>query len=125
MLLKVAFVNLIGNAVKFTSRQSVSRIEIGATTADAEDIIFVRDNGVGFNSPDAGQVFVAFRRLHTEAEFEGNGLGLATVHRIVERHGGRLWAEGATGQGATFYMALPRQPPSGARRDGAAAIEKS
>jgi len=124
-LLKVAFVNLIGNAVKFTSRQPTGRIEIGATIADSEDIIFVRDNGVGLNSGDAEQLFVAFRRLHTKAEFEGNGLGLATVHRIVERHGGRIWAEGAPGQGATFYMALPRQPLAEAHRAGEAAIEKS
>ena len=107
-LLKVAFVNLIDNAVKFTSKKPVSRIQIGATVANSEDIIFVRDNGVGFDLRDTQQVFVAFRRLHTDAEFEGNGIGLATVHRIIERHGGRLWAEGAIGQGATFYIALPQ-----------------
>ena len=111
-LLKVAFANLIGNAVKFTREQPASRIEIGATIADSEDVIFVCDNGVGFDARSTEQVFVAFRRLHPEAEFEGNGIGLATVHRIVERHGGRVWAKGAIGQGATFYMALPRQPQS-------------
>jgi len=113
-LLKVAFVNLIGNAVKFTRKQPASRIEIGVIPSASEDTIFVRDNGVGFDARSNGQVFVPFRRLHTDAEFEGNGIGLATVHRVVERHGGRLWAEGARGVGATFYLALPRQRPGGA-----------
>ena len=121
-LLKVAFVNLIDNAVKFTRKQPASRIEIGATIADSEDVVYVCDNGVGFDARGTEQVFVAFRRLHSEAEFEGNGIGLATVHRIVERHGGRVWARSAIGQGATFYMALPRQSASSAHGAGGAGL---
>jgi light-regulated signal transduction histidine kinase (bacteriophytochrome) len=112
-LLKVAFTNLLGNALKFTRKQPVGRIEIGATRSASEHVVFVRDNGVGFDARgNAQQLFVAFRRLHTDPEFEGNGIGLATVHRIVERHGGRLWAESAPGAGATFYVALPQQRPA-------------
>lgn len=107
-LLKVVFVNLIGNAVKFTRPRSARRIEIGTLAADdAEHIIFVRDNGVGFDPRYKDRLFQAFQRLHSEREFEGSGVGLATVFRIVERHGGRLWAEGDVDRGASFFMAIP------------------
>jgi hypothetical protein len=107
-LLKVVFVNLIGNAVKFTRTRTGRRIEIGTiTTNDAEHIIFVRDNGVGFDPRYKDKLFLAFQRLHSEREFEGTGVGLATVFRIVERHGGRLWADGDIDQGASFFMAIP------------------
>lgn len=107
-LLKVVFVNLIVNAVKFTRTRADRRIEIGtADTAAAECIVFVRDNGVGFDPRFKDRLFLAFQRLHSEREFEGTGVGLATVFRIIERHGGRLWAEGDIGLGATFFMALP------------------
>lgn len=107
-LLKVVFVNLIGNAVKFTRTRNDRRIEIGTTDTDgSEHILFVRDNGVGFDPRFKDKLFLAFQRLHSEREFEGTGVGLATVYRIVERHGGRLWAEGDVDRGATFFVALP------------------
>jgi signal transduction histidine kinase len=107
-LLKVVFVNLIGNAVKFTRTRTGRRIEIGTiNTNDAEHIVFVRDNGVGFDPRYKDKLFLAFQRLHSEREFEGTGVGLATVFRIVERHGGRLWADGDIDQGASFFMAIP------------------
>lgn len=112
-LLKVALVNLVGNAYKFTRTCPDGRIEIGTTDSSAEEhVVFVRDNGVGFDPQYKEQIFLAFQRLHSEREFEGTGIGLTTVHRIVERHGGRLWAEGDIGQGATFYLALPRTSPT-------------
>lgn len=108
-LLKVVLVNLIGNAVKFTRTRSDRRIDIGtASDDDTECILYVRDNGVGFDPRFKDKLFLAFQRLHSEREFEGTGVGLATVFRIIERHGGRLWAEGDIGRGATFYMAFPK-----------------
>jgi len=110
-LIRVMFANLIGNAVKFTRPQLHRRIEIGTLPGgDAECIVYVKDNGVGFDARFKDKIFLAFQRLHSEREFEGTGIGLATVHRIVERHGGRLWAEGDVGQGAAFYLALPAAP---------------
>ena len=107
-LLKVVFVNLIGNAVKFTRTRTDRRVEIGTIATDsAEHIVFVRDNGVGFDPRYQDKLFLAFQRLHSEREFEGTGVGLATVFRIVERHGGRLWAESEIDRGATFFIALP------------------
>lgn len=107
-LIKVVLVNLIGNAIKFTRTRRCRRIEIASIGQDpGECVVYVRDNGVGFDSRFKDKIFLAFQRLHSEREFEGTGIGLATVHRIVERHGGRLWAEGDVDQGATFYIALP------------------
>jgi two-component system NtrC family sensor kinase len=107
-LVRVLFDNLLGNAWKFTSRTPAARIEVGA--GPGSDTIFVRDNGAGFDPAHAARLFAPFKRLHSEAEFKGTGIGLATVRRIVERHGGQVWAEGAIGRGATFYFTLP-QPP--------------
>ncbi len=109
-LLRVVLVNLISNAVKFTGARAEARIEIGrAPSGDGETVIFIRDNGAGFDPRYAGKLFGVFQRLHTRDEFEGIGIGLATVQRIIHRHGGRTWAEGVVDGGATFYFSIPRQ----------------
>ena len=101
--------NLLGNAWKFSSATESARISVGrATQTTTEVVFFVKDNGAGFDMAHAGQLFGAFERLHTSSEFPGMGIGLATVHRIVDRHGGRVWAESAPGQGACFYIGLPQ-----------------
>jgi signal transduction histidine kinase len=105
-LVRILLGNLISNAWKFTSSKPDAKIEVGHELVDDEDRHFVRDNGVGFDMLYSHKLFGAFQRLHNQGEFPGVGIGLATVRRIVNRHGGRCWAEGAVGEGATFYFVL-------------------
>jgi PAS domain S-box-containing protein len=105
-LMRTVVENLLGNAWKFTSRRSQARIEFGRTEANGVSAFFVRDNGAGFDPALAGRLFGAFQRLHAEAEFPGSGVGLASVQRAIYRHGGRVWAESAVNQGATFFFTL-------------------
>ncbi|OGP91105.1 MAG: hypothetical protein A2031_05840 [Deltaproteobacteria bacterium RBG_19FT_COMBO_43_11] len=105
-LIQIVLTNLIDNAWKFTGKQKHPRIEFGATLKENEKIFFIRDNGVGFDMSYAGKLFGTFQRLHTTAEFAGTGIGLATVKRIINRHGGKAWAEGEVGKGATFFFTL-------------------
>ncbi len=107
VLIKQVLANLISNAVKFTARRDRAKVTIGATT-NGETVYFVRDNGAGFDERFAEKLFGVFQRLHRTAEFEGTGVGLAIVQRIVNRHGGRVWAEGRVNEGATFYFTLPQ-----------------
>jgi len=108
-LIQVVFENLVGNAWKFTRKQPQPRVEIGADTQGGATVFFVRDNGAGFDMDHAHRLFLPFERLHSDAEFKGTGVGLTTARRVIERHGGRIWAEAAVGQGATFFFTLP--PP--------------
>ena len=105
-LLKVVLENLLGNAWKFTGRKEGAAIEFGADEAGGATAFFVRDNGAGFDMTYADKLFVTFQRLHLEKEYPGTGIGLSLVQRIIRRHGGKVWAEGKVGQGATFYFTL-------------------
>jgi PAS domain S-box-containing protein len=108
-LLRMVLTNLISNAVKFTGKQASPKIEIGcAPGGDKETVIFIRDNGAGFDPQYADKLFGVFQRLHSHTEFEGTGIGLANVQRIIHRHGGKTWAESALGKGATFYFSIPK-----------------
>jgi signal transduction histidine kinase len=109
-LISDLLVNLLANAWKFTSRTDNPRIEVGHSTHGSMATIFVRDNGAGFDMAHEQKLFKPFQRLHGASEFEGTGVGLATVARIIDRHGGRIWAEGKPGQGAVFYFTLPTMP---------------
>jgi light-regulated signal transduction histidine kinase (bacteriophytochrome) len=105
-LLEIAMKNLLRNAWKFTSMRETTCIEFGARELAADKTCFVRDNGIGFDMANSERMFHAFQRLHSSADFPGNGIGLTTVQRIINRHGGRIWAEGEVDKGATFYFTL-------------------
>jgi light-regulated signal transduction histidine kinase (bacteriophytochrome) len=113
-LMRVVLDNLLGNAWKFTGKVAAARIEFRAESADGQLAYVVADNGSGFNMEYASKLFQPFQRLHSESEFSGTGIGLATVYRIIDRHGGRVWARSAPGEGATFCFTLP--PPKGGAR---------
>lgn len=103
-LMKIVFANLLSNAVKFTRPRATATIEVGQTRVKGEVVLFVRDNGAGFDMKYAGKLFGVFQRMHKEKDFEGTGIGLATVQRVLQKHGGRIWAEAEPDKGATFYF---------------------
>lgn len=106
-LFRLVFTNLFSNAVKFTRGRQIATIEVGSFEGNGMSVVFVRDNGAGFDPRHADKLFGVFQRLHRQDEFEGTGIGLATVHRIVQKHGGRVWAESELNQGACFYFSVP------------------
>ncbi|HXX67197.1 MAG TPA: ATP-binding protein, partial [Polyangiaceae bacterium] len=114
-LLRILLENLLSNAWKFTSKVPAPTIELGEERRNGTIAYFVRDNGAGFDMAHADKLFRPFQRLHPEADFPGTGIGLATVHRIVERHGGRVWADGTKDAGAAFFFTMPRRPDAEAR----------
>ena len=111
-MLRQVLVNLLSNAIKFSVRRDTPTVEVGGVVESNRLVYFVKDNGVGFDSRRAGRLFEAFQRLHSMADFPGTGVGLAIVKRIIERHGGQVWAESPSGQGATFFFSLPPAPKS-------------
>jgi light-regulated signal transduction histidine kinase (bacteriophytochrome) len=108
-MIRQVFMNLLSNAIKFTKFREIGMIEIGGWIQNGETIYYVKDNGAGFDMEKADKLFCVFQRLHNPEKFEGNGVGLALVQRIIHQHGGRVWADGRVNEGATFYFTLPNQ----------------
>jgi signal transduction histidine kinase len=111
LLIEQVVINLLANAIKFTRPRSVAKIAVSGWQQDNEVVYCIKDNGVGFSMEQVGMLFNTLQRLHPYEEFEGTGIGLASVQRILQRHGGRVWAKGETGIGAEFFFALPKEPP--------------
>jgi light-regulated signal transduction histidine kinase (bacteriophytochrome) len=107
--IKQVWINLISNAIKYSQKKITPEIEIGCIPHDTETVFFVKDNGVGFDEKYGNKLFKVFQRLHSSAEFEGVGVGLAIVEKIISKHGGKVWAEAALDTGACFYFSLPHQ----------------
>jgi light-regulated signal transduction histidine kinase (bacteriophytochrome) len=109
VLVRQVWTNLLDNAFKYTRPRTCAEVEVGGSTADGESVYFIRDNGIGLDMKYADKLFKVFQRLHGADEFEGNGVGLALVQRIVQLHNGRVWVESKPDQGATFYFTLPQR----------------